>query len=189
MASWVRASFDIAAQIEKAPIEIIPFHKIVAHPDNKKLATEKKPHAFNVSYTYKGHHVSKSVFFDCYPFGIHTEKEGYALLLLENDCDTESIEPRIEEKYLACFDIIQRNMAYERHSFSRLYFLFVTTNETHKGKMIERLLEMTEKKPSLRKYFLFKRHPSLRSLDRPRATGHMATEPWERAGLPPLSLI
>jgi hypothetical protein len=189
MASWVRASFDIAERIEKAPIEIIPFYKILQHPDNERTAKSEKPHAFNVRYTYNGEPVEKEMFFDCYPFAIHTKKEGYALLLYENDCDTSSIEPKIEQKFLGCIDIIERNLHYKRYSFDKVYFLFVTTNETHKSKMMERLEVMTLNKPWLREYFLFKRHPSLNSDDKPIATGHMATEPWDRVDLPPLSFI
>ena len=50
------------------------------------------------------------------------------------------------------------------------------------------LERMTEGKPSLRKSFLFKTHPSFASSQQPWPTGHMLTEAWLRAGYQPFNL-
>jgi hypothetical protein len=51
------------------------------------------------------------------------------------------------------------------------------------------LEEMTAHNPSLRKHFIFKRHPIFgKSKDKPRATGHILTEPWQRVKCEPLYL-
>jgi hypothetical protein len=67
-------------------------------------------------------------------------------------------------------------------------FAFATRSLRRKLSMMEALMAMTEAKPSLRRYFLFKTHPTLKSRENPRATGHMLAEPWSRAGYPDLQL-
>ena len=75
------------------------------------------------------------------------------------------------------------------HFGKQFYWAFVCRTDVRKESIMHELVEMTKHKPELRKHFIFKRHPIYgKSKDKPRATGHMFTEPWDRAGHQPLYL-
>jgi hypothetical protein len=89
------------------------------------------------------------------------------------------------EDYIYAID----NELFEKQYGVKSYFIpFVTRNARRMHSMMDCLAAMTEKKPSLRRYFLFKIHPTLKSRETPRATGHMLLEPWKRVGYPDLQL-
>jgi hypothetical protein len=89
------------------------------------------------------------------------------------------------EDYIYAID----NELFEKQYGVKSYFIpFVTRNARRMQSMMDCLAAMTEKKPSLRRYFLFKIYPTLKSRETPRATGHMLLEPWKRVGYPDLQL-
>ncbi len=187
MTSWVRASFDIAVNVEKAAAEIIPWHTVI-ESDKTPARLDKTPHAIEVSFRYERENIKRKVFPDCYPFAVHND-DGYTLLFLEVDCDSEAIRNDLDLKLLRWLAILDQRLHNKRYGFTKAFVLIVTTSEVHMKNIMERLEELTEETPSLRKHFLFKRHPSLKSDDRPRATGHMLTEPYQRVGYPPFSFV
>jgi hypothetical protein len=185
MTGWIRASFDIAEKIEKVAAQIIPFHVIKA--SSAKTREDKAAHCITVSFRYGGQTRPYRVFPDCYPFALETDQ--HVLLFLETDCDSEAIENDLDLKLMRWISIFEQNLHRERYGFTKAYVLLVTTSPVHMQNIIKRLHKLTEHRPPLRKYFLFKRHPSPKSDDRPRPTGHMLTEPWQRAGLPLFNLL
>ena len=63
------------------------------------------------------------------------------------------------------------------------YVLFIVRTEERILSVFRELEKLTKEKPSLRKFFLFKTHPVYgKSVEKPRATGHMFEEPFQRCG-------
>ncbi len=83
---------------------------------------------------------------------------------------------------------IEHELFQKQYGVRRVFIPFITRNERRMRSMMDALAAMTEKKPSLLSHFLFKTHPTLKSRENPRATGHMLTEPWSRVGYPALQL-
>jgi hypothetical protein len=76
------------------------------------------------------------------------------------------------------------------HHFGKQFFwAFVFRTDVRKESSMQYLADFTRHNPELRKHFIFKRHPIFgKSKDKPRATGHMFTEPWARVEKPSLYL-
>jgi hypothetical protein len=184
MSNWIRASFDIATKIEGQPATIIPWHEIITNPIVPKQVRDADcPYRIPVPFTPKPVNVVP----DVYPFALKTDK--YALLLLETDCDSEDIENQIDLKFRKYIAMFNHRVVEDRFGFDNTYVLFVTTSNTHMHNVMGKLATLTEDRPRLRKRFIFKHHPSLESDDKPRATGHMLTEPYYRAQLPLFNLL
>jgi hypothetical protein len=72
--------------------------------------------------------------------------------------------------------------------FPNLFVPFITTNRTRMASMMKLLGRLTDGRGS--KMFLFKTFPTPTSFEpSPTPGGHMLTEPWDRAGFAPFSLI
>jgi predicted transcriptional regulator len=83
---------------------------------------------------------------------------------------------------------IENDLFRKQYGVRTFYIPFITRNERRLQSIMECLANMTDKKRELRQYFLFKTHPTLKSREKPRATGHMLTEPWKRVQYPDVQL-
>jgi hypothetical protein len=187
MASWIRASYDIATKIEKVPATSIPFHEIAANVDIKTRQGEPR-----TCIPIMHGNEEKRVFSDCYPHALYLhDSDSYILILDETDCDSMALT-QIEAKYEDYIQIIEKNLCDERYGFQKTVVTFETTYQPHLDRM-KRKLEQITKNPKVLRRILFKRHVSLKTItkeDRPRPTGHMVTEPWQRAGgLPDYNML
>jgi len=119
--------------------------------------------------------------------------EGFSFFPgVEADTGTEPIHSydyersSIRAKFEDYITVIEREI-YKSHFGARTFFVpFITPTTRRLESMMVLLEEMTEKKPSLRKHFLFKTHPLFTSSTKPRPSGHMVDEPWIRVFNPPL---
>lgn len=94
------------------------------------------------------------------------------------------------QKFKRIIWLIKSGELERTHRFGKqFYWEIVFRTEIRMRSAMEYLAEQTENDKDLRKHFLFKRHPFFgKSADKPRATGHMLTEPWQRVQFPPLYL-
>ncbi|WP_146618626.1 hypothetical protein [Rhodoplanes elegans] len=99
------------------------------------------------------------------------------------DLERSSIRGKFED-YLS----VVKARTYESHFGVSTFFIpFVTTTERRMTSMIALLLKLTGGKGSPN--FLFKHVPSFTAPERlAPPTGHMLTDPWQRAGFPPINL-
>jgi hypothetical protein len=190
MASWVRASYDIATKIEGVPATSIPFHEILASSKTPSIESRRGEPANCIPISTGDR--QKRVFPDCYPHALYLhEADEHVLILDETDCDTEDLV-RIEDKFLDYIHILEQRVCYERYGFSKVYVTFESTLQPHLERMKVKLAALTKNERVLR-HILFKRHVSLKSItkqDRPRPTGHILTEDWQRAkGLPDFNML
>jgi hypothetical protein len=99
------------------------------------------------------------------------------------DYERSSIKGKFED-----YITIIENEIYKSHFGAKTFFIPFITPTTRRLASIMTLLEqMTEKKPSLRKSFLFKTHPLFTSSTKPVPSGHMITQPFQRVGYPPIT--
>lgn len=199
MASWIRASYDIATKIENVPATSIPFHEIIA---NTPLTVKRGEPANCIPITIDGE--PTRVFPDSYPHGLHLhDTDEHVLILDETDCDSMSLFD-IADKYRHYIIILADNICEERYGFSKTFVTFETTYQPHLNRMKAKLVavaeQMSKQYPDRARaihntlpYFLYKRHVSLKTItkeDRPRPTGHIVTDPWQRAGeLPDFNML
>ncbi len=180
------ASFAIGA-LDRTDIALRYFEDLL--PD-MPAPTRQSKHPLRIS-------VSKDEWVapDYAPFAIERTSDGKRRhIFLEADTGTEPIKAYDRErssicnKFAAYIHIIDNELIRRQFGFATHQFAFVTRNATRMQSMMDALMAMTERKPSLRRHFLFKTHPTLKSREAPRATGHMLTEPWKRADNPDLQL-
>ena len=108
----------------------------------------------------------------------------------EADCGTEPIDTAdsersaIRNKFTAYLTALEQDMPRRHFGATTFMIPFITTTEARMRSMLT-LLEALRAGPLARR-FLFKHIPSFTSFEKPaRATGHMLTEPWHRAGFDP----
>jgi hypothetical protein len=184
MNSWIRASYEIAVDVEEVPAEIISFHEILASENMPRISKDDPAHCIPVVVDGE----RRRVYPDFYPFAIKTHE--YKLILDETDCDTMSLT-EIGWKMMAYNIIIDHSLCFDRYGFKKAYVTWESISQPHLERMKAKLLSLNPSRKVLERN-LFKRHVSLKSMtktDRPRPTGHMLTEPWQRAGLEPFSLV
>jgi hypothetical protein len=202
MAGWMRASFDIAVEQERVNATIIPFHEIIKS-DNTPEATrnertdDRHDHRHQIPVTFDGK--TRRITPDAFPFAVRDSQGKHSLIFLEADCDSESIDTPNGldlklKQYLEAFrrrdgEHDTRPIFRQRYGFRQAYVVFGTPGRIHLENVMAHLVELTKDTPKLREHFLFTEHPSLKSKNRPSATGHMLTNPYRRAGLPDFSLL
>ncbi|MDP3074747.1 LysR family transcriptional regulator [Bradyrhizobium sp.] len=107
---------------------------------------------------------------------------------IEADTASEPIESYDRERSAICnkFDdyiyALENGLFQKQYDVRTFFIPFITRNERRMQSMMDCLAAKTERKKELRRYFLFKTHPTLKSRENPRASGHMLTEPWKRVG-------
>lgn len=128
------------------------------------------------------------------PFTFHNKSSGKrrhiagleadtgSMPIAAKDANRTAIIHKLEHMlYLINSGVLEREYRFGRQFF----FLFVFRTDARRESAMRYLEEMTKKQPQLRAHFAFKRHPVYgKSQDKPRATGHMLTEPWKMVGYP-----
>lgn len=111
----------------------------------------------------------------------------------EADCGNASnrsdAQSAIKTKFENYIRLIESKIHTSHFGAKTFFVMFMTPSKTRRANWRQLLCEMTVAKPWLRKPFLFTGHPILTSEEKPRPTGHMLFEEYERAGLPNISLI
>jgi Replication-relaxation len=108
----------------------------------------------------------------------------------EADTGTESIATRIREKFENYIYVVNHNLQETYFGADEnYYFMFLFSNQNRLKDAMTLFEEMTAKKTSLRKHGLFKIHPLYNDQPKPRATGHMISEPFLRVGYLPLNFL
>lgn len=113
---------------------------------------------------------------------------------IEADTASEPIESydrersAIGNKFDDYLYALEEGLFQKQYGVKVFFIPFITRNQRRMKSMMDCLAAKTESRKELRRYFLFKTHPTLKSRENPRATGHMLTEPWARVGYPNLKL-
>jgi hypothetical protein len=108
----------------------------------------------------------------------------------EADTGTESIATRIREKFENYIYVVINKLQETYFGADENYyfmFLFSNQNRLHDGMVL--FEQMTANKTSLRKHGSFKVHPLYNDQPKPRATGHMVSEPFLRVSYHPLNFL
>ena len=190
MVCQIAASLDLGIRSTKE-VELIPWQAILASEQFPKR-TRESPHPQTIPLIVNGEpdHLTA----DWEPFVIRSGHQFMFFPGFEADCGTEPIDSldrdrsSIRRKFSAYLAIME-NRIYAAHFGANSFFVpIITTNESRMRSMMSLLERM---KPGQNgKRFLFKHIPAFTSFGKPApATGHMLTQPWERAGLAPFSLI
>jgi hypothetical protein len=188
----IAASFELATK-ENGRISIIPWPVIYSSdsfPD--KTRQSSNPMALPVG--------DRTIRADWEPFVLKIEGKRRPFFFMpgfEADTGTEPMDATdgerssIRQKFVDYLDIIDRG-TYEQHFGATTFYIpFITMSETRMQHMIELLHQVITSKGYPKEHarrFLFKNIPS--HYDKPApATGHMVTEPWQRAFYEPFSFI
>ncbi len=197
MVAQITASIALGTRANPS-VRLITWPEILAS-ENTPLATRESatPASIRVSYTLRGESLSSEITADAQPFGLERTVDGKRSYLffpgIEADCGTEPIDAGDAErssiaKKFAAYTAIAEQAIYRSHfGFPNFFVPFVTSSTARAHSMMDLLNRLTGGRGS--KMFLFKVLPSFASPDKPPpASGHMLTEPWQRAGFPPLRL-
>jgi Replication-relaxation len=175
-------------------LRIVPWSEIVARmPDDVRNSKLSHCLPVNISHAFgKERHQSKKALMPDAVFGIEWRGKGSRYFALECDRDHEPLyrsnlnQTSYLRKVLQYQDVA-RSRTFKTHwGLPNLLVLNVTTSELHKHKIKDLVLELTEGKGA--SYLLFKTMPSLGDFATAPATGHLLSEPWERAGRDPFRL-
>jgi hypothetical protein len=195
-------SHDVVNERCLASLEIgtIERPEIKARWPEDILAYEKTPEATRsspspfvipVSFQKNGETINAKVTPDTKLFGFertHLPKGKFVFGVLETDRGTEAIDPKdfersgINRKAIEYIEIHLQELYRSQFGVPNLYIFFVAMSERRKQSImaiIERQCR-AQNCQQLLKFFCFKVHPDLYASEKPRATGHMLTEPWER---------
>ena len=193
MACTIAASFELGAKSDSR-IRIIHWADLLASPQFP-AATRLLPSPYAIPFVRENR--PEHIVPDWRPFVIERNFATRSYLFVagfEADCGTEPLDARDDDRtsirskfaaYLAC---LQQDVP-RRHFGAQTFMApFVTTSETRMRAMIDLLARMQP--GELARRFLFKHAPAFAATDKPApATGHMLTEPWQRAGFPPFSFV
>jgi hypothetical protein len=189
MSCTIAASFEIGARTVPN-VRIIEWSELTGSPQmpaaTKRLAT---PQA--IEFIRDG--APEQIESDWLPFVVERGfgSKSYVFVFgFEADCGTEPIDATdpdrsaIRSKFTSYMMAIEQDVPRRHFGATTFMVPIVTTSEARMRSMIA-LLERLNPGPLARR-FLFKHIPSFTSFEKPApATGHMLTEPWQRAGCGP----
>ncbi|MBX3498129.1 MAG: replication-relaxation family protein [Alphaproteobacteria bacterium] len=129
------------------------------------------------------------------PFGLKTPEGYFFAPGYEADCATEPLNPEdyrrssIRKKIMGYRYVIENSVYQARWGLPTLYVPFFFPTISRMESAMRLLTEETKDKPALRRFFLFKVFPTLTTYGgQAPATGHVFTEPFQRAGMAPFYL-
>ena len=197
MVAQIMASIELGI-LENGKVRLITWLEILAS-DNTPKATRQSPApaSIRVSYSLRGETQTSDIVADGRPFGLERLIDGKRTYLffpgIEADCGTEPINASdaerssILKKFTAYTAIAEQGIHRSHFGFPNFFVAFVTTTAARMGSMMALLERLTDGRGS--KMFLFKTFPGFTAAEKPPApSGHMLSEPWQRAGFPPLHL-
>jgi len=189
------ASFELGAR-NSGNTRLITWPEILASEKTPAKTRERaQPAHIPVTFTFKGEQRSMTVCADAQPFGIEravgSRRWYYFFPGIEADCGTEPIESydfdrtSIYRKLRAYQAIAEQELYRSHFGFPNFFVPIITTSTIRMQSMIRSLEKMTQGQGS--KMFLFKSFSTQTSMEQTtHLPGHMFTEPWQRAGHPPL---
>lgn len=197
MVAQITASIELGTKAN-AGVRLITWPEILAH-ERTPVATRQSttPTAIRVSYSQRGERRCDEINADARPFGLQRTIHGKTSYLffpgIEADCASEPIDAgdtarsSIAKKLAAYMAIAEQGLHRSHFGFPNFFVPFITTSDARLRTMMDLLHRVTAGRGS--KTLLFKSFPSFTSAEKPPApSGHMLTEPWQRAGFPPFSL-
>lgn len=180
-------------------MRLIPWSQILAS-DNTPEATRESasPGSIPIAFSLRGEQLTLNLTADAQPFGLERvidDDQSYLFFPgIEADCSTEPLDASdadrssIARKFAAYTAIAEQGVYRSHFGFSNFFVPFITSSGVRMRSMMRLLEKMTGGRGS--KMFLFKTFPAFTSFETPpKATGHMLSEPWHRAGHSPLLLI
>ena len=194
----VPASFKLGVQ-SHPQLRYIDAQEIIDHPRCPQTTREAaEPFVLPVTYFHRQTRVEAHKEHDWSPFGIaYKLDDGKERKILfpghEFDRVTEPLETddahrtSITRHLLSILSLLERG--YERHFGTGRFFVpIITIGEVRMQSMMRLLLKLTDGKGS--RHILFKHVDDFASFANfPPATGHMLTEPWQRAGHEPFDIL
>jgi hypothetical protein len=181
MGSCITASLRFAA--EGRGLRFLRLQDILDHPKcPPQAAQSQNPLAFQ---TKPGVLVPDDLNGIGIPVG---DKTIYRRIAWEFDRATETLDA-IEFKMQCYLDMISNKKHVDAWGISSMWVAIVTTAPARMANMMDRLVKITKKDPALREHFFFK-HKRIFHEEWlvPEIMTDVLTDPWERAGLPPLLL-
>lgn len=197
MVAEITASIELGAK-DNHHVRLIPWSEILKNPNTPQATREARSPSIPVAYSWRGERHTVNLTADARPFGLERHIAGNRTYLffpgIEADCGTEPIEPSDSERSsivnkIVAYTAIAEQGIYRSHfGFPNFFVPIIANNESRTQSIIRLLDKLTDGHGS--KLFLFKTFsPFAGFQNRNKAPGHMLTEPWLRAGHPPLSLI
>lgn len=187
MVNRIMASIEIGAR--EASARLIRWPDIIAS-ENMPRRTREANRPTQIPYDREAH-----IEADGAPFGLQIGGSYMFFPGVEADCSTEPIttsdyeRSSIYRKFEAYLTIIQDEIYRSHFGFPVMYVPFFFPTIARNESAMHLLERMTETKPSLRRYFLFKTFPTLTSFGKQApATGHVFTEPFARVKYAPFTL-
>jgi hypothetical protein len=197
MVAQIMASIELGT-LQNPNVRLITWPEILASEHTPKATRESAaPTSIRVTYSLRDKTQTTEVVADGQPFGLERVIDGKQSYLffpgIEADCGTEPIDASdaerssILKKFTAYAAIAEQGIYRSHFGFPNFFIPLVTTTAARLRSMMELLDRLTGGRGS--KMFLFKTFPSYTSAEKPPApSGHMLSEPWQRAGFPPLNL-
>jgi hypothetical protein len=191
MIDQIMTSFDIGL-MDRSDIVMRAFADLLP---SMPEATRNAPHSHQI-FIGKRDGKPHSLIPDDRPFALERTVDGKRRNFPGIEADTASMPQNpadfarsaICNKFADYLYCLENDLFRNRYGFKTTFVPFITRTKVRMENMKSHLAAMTEGKPSLRQWFLFKTHPTIKSREKPRATGHMLTEPWSRVGYPDLQL-
>ena len=193
----VPASFKLGV-LANAQLRFIDAKEIIAHGACPAMTRDaQEPFSIPVSFTHNRHTIETTKEHDWAPFGIgYKHDKGERKIFfpgIEFDRDSEPLEASdmarssLTRHLLMILALLDGG--YKRQfGLPAVFVPIVTIGEVRMRSIMKLLLKLTDGKGS--KHILFKHIPDFASYENfPPATGHMLTEPWERAGYEPLDIL
>lgn len=192
----IAASFELGTR-ERPHVRLISWREILANPTTPQATRHSSsPSSIPVTFTMRGERIFLNLTADAQPFGLERMIDGRRTYLffpgVEADCATEPLDATdparssIAKKFAAYAAIADQGIHQTHFGFPNFLVPFVTSSAARMHSMMTLLEKMTG---AGSKMFLFKTFPTFTSGEKPRpAGGHMLTDPWQRAGYPPLLL-
>jgi hypothetical protein len=197
MVAQIMASIELGTKANPT-IRFISWSEILASSNTPKATRESQfPASIPVAYSICGERHAVNLTADARPFGLERLIAGTRTYLffpgVEADCSTEPLDPTdyerssIAKKFAAYTAVAQQGLYRSRFGFPNFLVPIIAPTETRMRSMMRLVDKVTDGRGS--KLFLFKTFPAFTSSEKPpEPGGHMLTEPWHRAGFPPLYL-
>jgi Replication-relaxation len=197
MVAQITASFELGTR-DRSDIRLITWPEILANPNTPEPTRQSPtPTSIPITLTGSGERYSMHVNADGRPFGLERGIGGARTYLffpgIEADCGTEPVEAgdfgrsSIARKFAAYIAIAEQGIFRSHFGFPNFFIPLIAPNRVRMESMMTLLQRVTGGRGS--KMFLFKTFPILSSVEKPpKASGHMLTEPWLRAGFESLVL-
>jgi hypothetical protein len=197
MVAQITASIALGT-LHNPNIRLIAWSEILTSENTPRATRESAiPASIRVTYSLRGETLTSYITADGRPFGLERLIAGKRTYLffpgIEADCGTEPIDASdfdrssIAKKFAAYTAVADLDLYQSHFGFPNFFVPIIAGTDTRVRSMMHFLEKITDGYGS--KMFLFKAFPIFTAAGKPPApSGHMLTEPWQRAGFPPFRL-